>query len=121
MKIGENVRTVGAVLQAALRERFAGHELVGEVRGMGLIAAVELVADRGAHKNFDASLKIGARAAKLCEAHGVISRGLPGDALAFSPPLIIGEDDVREIVEKVGRAVDELAVQLRRESIAVVG
>lgn len=120
MKIGENVRTVGAVMQAALRERFAGHELVGEVRGMGLIAAVELVADRATHRNFDAGLKIGARAAKLCEANGVISRGLPGDALAFSPPLIIGEDDVREMVEKVGRAVDELAVQLRRESIGVV-
>jgi 4-aminobutyrate---pyruvate transaminase len=121
MKIGENVRTVGAVMQAALRERFAGHELVGEVRGMGLIAAVELVADRATHRNFDAGLKIGARAAKLCEANGVISRGLPGDALAFSPPLIIGADDVREMVEKVGRAVDELAVQLRRESISVVG
>ncbi len=121
MKIGENVRTVGAVMQAALRERFAGHELVGEVRGMGLIAAVELVADKGARRNFDAGLKIGARAAKLCEANGVISRGLPGDALAFSPPLIIGENDVREMVEKVGRAVDELAVQLRRESISVVG
>ena len=120
MKIGENVRSVGAVMQKALRERFEGHELVGEVRGMGLIGAVELVADQAARKNFDPALKIGARAAKLAEAHGVISRGLPGDALAFSPPLIITEADVREMIDRVGKAVDELAVQLRREQITVV-
>jgi 4-aminobutyrate--pyruvate transaminase len=121
MDIGTHVRQVGAVMQKALRERFEGHPLVGEVRGEGLVAAVELVADKAAHKNFDASLKIGARAAKICEANGVISRGLPGDALAFSPPLIIGEAEVREMVEIVGRSVDELAVQLRREQISVVG
>lgn len=121
MKIGEHVRAVGAVLQGALRKRFADHPLVGEVRGAGLVAAVELVADKAAHTNFDAGLKIGARAAKLCEANGVISRGLPGDALAFSPPLIITEADVHEMVDRAGRAVDELAVQLRREQIAVVG
>ncbi len=120
MNMGAHVAHVGAVMQAALRERFEGHPLVGEVRGEGLVAAVELVADKAAHKNFDASLKIGARAAKLCEANGVISRGLPGDALAFSPPLIINEAEVREMVELVGRSVDELAVQLRREQISVV-
>ena len=120
MKIGENVRTVGPVMQQALRERFEGHELVGEVRGVGLVAAVELVADKATRKNFDASLKIGARAAKLAEANGVISRGLPGDALAFSPPLIITEADVRDMIDRVGRAVDELTVQLRREQITVV-
>ena len=120
MKIGENVRAVGAVLQAELRSRFEGHPLVGEVRGVGLIAAVELVADKAGRRNFDPALKIGARAAKLCEANGVISRGLPGDALAFSPPLIISADEVRELVQRVGVAVDELAVQLRRESITAV-
>jgi 4-aminobutyrate--pyruvate transaminase len=120
MKIGENVRTVGPVMQQALRERFEGHELVGEVRGVGLVAAVELVADKATRKNFDPSLKIGARAAKLAEANGVISRGLPGDALAFSPPLIITEADIRDMIDRVGKAVDELAVQLRREQITVV-
>lgn len=120
MKIGENVRTVGPVMQQALRERFEGHELVGEVRGVGLVAAVELVADKATRRNFDASLKIGARAAKLAEAQGVISRGLPGDALAFSPPLIITEADVRDMIDRVGKAVDELAVQLRRENISLV-
>jgi len=121
MKIGEHVRSVGAVMQAELRRRFADHPLVGEVRGAGLVAAVELVADKATHKNFDAALKIGARAAKLCEANGVISRGLPGDALAFSPPLIITEADIHDMIDRAGKAVDELAVQLRREQIAMVG
>ena len=51
----------------------------------------------------------------------MISRGLPGDALALSPPLTIGEADVHDMIEGVGRAVDELATQLRHEQIAVVG
>ena len=50
----------------------------------------------------------------------MISRGLPGDALAFSPPLIITEADVRDMIDRVGKAVDELTVQLRREQITVV-
>ena len=115
-----HVRAVAPHMQAALRKRFAGHELVGEVRGVGLIAAIELVQDKAAHKNFAPELKVGPRAAKLCEANGVISRSTVNDVLAFSPPLIITEAEIDMVVEGVGRAVDELAVQLRREQIAVV-
>ena len=120
MKIGDHVRTVGAMMQSELRRRFSDHPLVGEVRGVGLIAAVEVVADKATHKNFDPALKIGARLAKICEGNGVISRGLPGDALAFSPPLIISEDEIRETLDVVGKSLDELTVQLRREQISVV-
>ncbi len=118
--IGGHVRAVAPHMQAALRKRFAGHELVGEVRGVGLIAAIELVQDKAAHKNFAPELKVGPRAAKLCEANGVISRSTVNDVLAFSPPLIITEAEIDMVVEGVGRAVDELAVQLRREQIAAV-
>ncbi len=120
MDIVEHVRAVGPHMQAALRERFAGHELVGEVRGVGLIGAFELIADKEARRNFDPALKMGARAVKLGEQHGVISRVLPGDTLAFSPPLIITEAELDEMVERMGRALDELAVQVRRERMAVV-
>ena len=114
------VRAVGPHLQSELRRRFEGHELVGEVRGIGMIAAIELVADRAAHKNFDPALKVGARLTKLCEANGVIARALPSDALAFSPPLIMTASEVDEVLDGVERALDELTVQLRRERIAVV-
>ncbi len=118
--IGGHVREVGPYMQQQLRRRFEGHELVGEVRGVGLVAGVELVADKAAHKNFDPKQKVGARAAKLMEANGVIGRAMTNDLLGFCPPLIVTEPQIDEIVDGVGRALDELAVQLRREKLAVV-
>jgi 4-aminobutyrate--pyruvate transaminase len=115
-----HVRRTGPRLQQRLRERFADHPLVGEVRGVGLVGAIELVADKAAHRNFDPALKIGPRLTKLGEAEGVILRGLANDTVAFSPPLIMTEEEVDEMVERTGRALDALAVQLRRESIALV-
>ncbi len=118
--IGEHVRRVGPHLQRRLRERFADHPLVGEVRGIGMVAAVELVANRATRANFDHGRKVGARLTKLGEDNGVILRSLPGDSIAFSPPLVITEGEVDEMLDRFGRALDELAVQLRRESMAAV-
>ena len=120
LNIVDHVRTVGAVMQAELRRRFADHELVGEVRGTGLIGAFEMVADKATRRNFDPALKMNARLAKLGEAHGVITRGLPNDTIAFSPPLIITEAEIKEMLDRVSRALDELTVQVRRERLAVV-
>ncbi|MDT7952580.1 MAG: aspartate aminotransferase family protein [Acetobacteraceae bacterium] len=118
--IVQHAATVGGFMQSELHRRFDDHELVGEVRGVAMIGALELVANKEARQNFDPAAKIGARLAKLCEAHGVIARGLPNDSLAFSPPLIMTEDDVAEMLDRVGEALDELAVQLRREKLTVV-
>jgi 4-aminobutyrate--pyruvate transaminase len=120
MNIGEHVRTVGTHMQKELRRRFADHELAGEVRGVGLIGAIELVADKEKHQNFEPSAKIGGRLTKLIEQNGVIGRTVPGDILCFSPPLIISEAEVNEMLDRIGKALDELTVQLRRERIAVV-
>ena len=119
-EIGEHVKRVGPHLQRRLRERFADHPLVGEVRGVGIVAAVELVSNRATRACFDPARKIGARLTKLGEDNGVILRNLPGDSIAFSPPLVITEDEVDEMLDRFGRALDELSVQLRRESIAAV-
>jgi 4-aminobutyrate---pyruvate transaminase len=115
-----HVRRVGPHLQQELRRRFAGHELVGEVRGVGLIAGVELVEDKETHKNFDPARKIGPRCSKLLEKHGVIGRLMAGDSMGLSPPLIITEADVDEMLTRIGHALDELAVELRREKLALV-
>jgi len=120
INIVDHVRSVGPHLQSELRRRFAGHELVGEVRGVGMIAAMELVADRDARRNFDPKLKVVGRLTKLCEQHGVIARSLPSDSLAFSPPLIMTIAEIDEMLDRVGVALDELTVQLRRERLAVV-
>ena len=115
-----HVRTVGPYMQAELRRRFLGHELVGEIRGMGMIGAMELVADQATHKNFDPAQKIGPRLVKLCEHHGVIARGLPSDSLAFSPPLIMTAEEVDLMLNGVELALNDLTVQLRRESMGAV-
>ncbi len=83
-----HVREVAPRLQRGLR-RFAGHELVGEVRGLGLIGALELSEDKVAHKPFDPQRGVGAYFVRRAQAHGLITRALGGDIIAFSPPLII--------------------------------
>ncbi|NKC33792.1 aspartate aminotransferase family protein [Falsiroseomonas selenitidurans] len=120
LRIVDHVRTVGAHMQKALRDRFADHPLVGEVRGIGMVAAIELVADKAEHKNFEASAKVGPRLAKAGEEQGVILRGLANDTIAFSPPLIMTTDEVDSMVERTAKALDAVAVQLRRESLTVV-
>ena len=120
MDMGTHVRRVGPYLQQALRERFLGHELVGEVRGTGLIAAMELVADKAERKNFDPAMKVGPRLTKIMEENGVIGRASVNDTLCFSPPLIINEAEIDEMLDRVGKSLDALTVQIRREQLAVV-
>ncbi|MGK7870200.1 aspartate aminotransferase family protein [Falsiroseomonas sp. E2-1-a20] len=120
LDIVSHVRSAGDHMQKALRARFEGHPLVGEVRGIGMVAAIELVADKANHKNFEASAKVGPRLAKAGEQEGVILRGLANDTIAFSPPLIMNVDEIDQMVERTARALDNVAVQLRRESLTVV-
>ncbi len=118
LRIGEHVADVGPHLQAGLRARFAEHPLVGEVRGVGLIAAVELVEDRARRRNFDPARKMGARAQKLGEARGVIGRACANDVLAFSPPLIITKAEIDEVLDAFSGAFDALAAEVRHEARA---
>src|SRR3546814_10594157 len=98
-----HVRAVGPRLQDGLR-RSAGHPLVGEVRGIGLIAAVELVADKATKAPFDPLGKVGAFFAARAQDHGVIFRNL-GDTIACCPPMIISEREIDEILAAFGKAL----------------
>ncbi len=98
----ENAAETGAYMQRRLRE-FTGHDRVGEVRGVGLIAAMELLPQEGAAPGAAGA----AMNAALLE-QGVISRNMV-DAVAFCPPMIITEAQIDEIVGAVGRALDTLA------------
>ncbi len=119
--IGGHVAEIGPYFQAGLRGRFAGHPLVGEVRGVGLIGAVELVADREARRNFDPARKVAARVVKIAESHGVIGRAASNDTMVFSPPLIIDKAEVDTVLDGFLAALDEVAVQVRREDMTLVG
>jgi 4-aminobutyrate---pyruvate transaminase len=108
-----HVRGVAPLFQAGLR-RFADHPLVGEVRGIGLIGAVELVRDKATKAPFDPAAGVGAAVAKAAEAHGLITRSLTGDVLALCPPLIIDAATIEDMLARFGRALDDGLAQLRR-------
>ncbi len=97
------VRAAAPAFQAGLRA-LGQHPLVGEARGVGLIGAIELVAD-GAKAAFDPKLGVGARVAALAQSQGVILRAM-GDAVAFAPPLIITPAEVAEMFARVRIALD---------------
>jgi L-2,4-diaminobutyrate transaminase len=109
--------TRGKQLQLLLHETFDDHPLVGEVRGTALIAALEFVARKDPAEGFDPARKVGARVAHRCLELGLITRALPSaDTIAFSPPLVITEDEVAELVRITRRAVDDVTAELRSEA-----
>jgi L-2,4-diaminobutyrate transaminase len=105
----------GEAMHGFLRDAFGDHPMVGEVRGQGLIGAIELVADGEGPRAFDPGLKVAARVVAAARERGVISRALPAsDSLAFSPPFVISEDQLRAVVSGVLDAIDEVGSELRK-------
>ncbi len=102
--IVERVRRLAPRLQQGLRERYADHPLVGEIRGVGLMAAVELVRDKPTGQAFDPELGVGPRCMAMAVERGVILRAL-GDTIAFSPPLIVSEAEIDQILDRFGEAL----------------
>ncbi len=110
-----NAARLGTNLQQRLREAFESHPLVGEVRGVGLIAGIELVADKETKRSFDPKMKIAFRIAERCLDYGLIVRALPsGQVIGFSPPLCITADQMEEIVERFGKGLNAVADEVLR-------
>ncbi len=99
-----HVRRVAPRLQQGLR-KFVGHPFVGDVRGMGLIAAVELAADPARRQPFGPEKGVGAYLVKRAQEHGLILRTMAGDIVAFSPPLIMSEAEIDELLARFERAL----------------
>lgn len=107
MGLVANAGDTGAYLRAELARALGGHRNVGEVRGDGLMAAVEFVKDRDDRVFFEAWQKIGTQVAGALLERGVIGRALPqGDILAFAPPLCLTKDEADIVVQKVTDAVN---------------
>jgi 4-aminobutyrate--pyruvate transaminase len=100
-----HVRRVAPRFQAHV-QRLAAHPLVGEARGVGLVAGLEVSPDKAKRALFDPSLAVAAEAARRAQAHGVITRGI-GDALSLCPPLIIDEPLIDDLMARVERALDD--------------
>ncbi|WP_186156411.1 aminotransferase [Burkholderia gladioli] len=106
----------GELMHRLLRETFADHPAVGDVRGLGLMGAVEFVAKREPAQRFDPALKVAGRIAKAALGHGLITRALPeGDSIAFSPPFVISGGEVAEMVARARKAVDQVFAELKAE------
>jgi 4-aminobutyrate--pyruvate transaminase len=104
-QILEHVRSVIPHFQKRLHD-LAGHPLVGEARGHGLIGAVELVANRETKEPFAPELGIAARAGTAALAHGVITRAL-GDTVNMCPPLIITRPEIDLLFDGIEGALDD--------------
>ena len=86
-------------------------EFVGEARGIGLIAALEIVKNKGTKENFDPYGKVGKQIAEICQKNGLIVRAI-GDVIALCPPLIITEEQVDEMFDILEASLTEFKKSL---------
>ncbi|PZO81999.1 MAG: hypothetical protein DI629_02435 [Mesorhizobium amorphae] len=101
-----NAGETGAYFRERLAAAVGDHPHVGEVRGDGMLAAVEFVRDRDDRVFFDASEKVGPRIAAALLERGVIARAMPqGDILGFAPPLCLSREEADTVVESTADAV----------------
>ncbi|VDS09591.1 L-Lysine-8-amino-7-oxononanoate aminotransferase [Paracoccus haematequi] len=105
----ENAGKVGAYLNARMKDALGDHPHVGEIRGEGMLCAVELVRDPEARGFFEASEGVGAKVVAAMLRRGVIARAMPqGDILGFAPPLCLTSTEADTIVGVTAEAVHEV-------------
>jgi putrescine aminotransferase len=97
---------MGRTLRGKLREALGDHPMVGEIRGMGLIGAIELVADRRTRRFFDKRGRTGMICRDFCFENDLIMRAVR-DTMVFSPPLIISDEEIDLLVARFTRAVEQ--------------
>ncbi len=109
LNLVSNAGSVGAHFKAALNDALGDHPNVGDIRGEGLLCAVEFVENRDGRVFFDPARTIGAKVNAALLARGVISRAMPqGDILGFAPPFCLTEAEAEEIASKLKDAVAEV-------------
>jgi putrescine---pyruvate transaminase len=99
---------IGPYMARRLHETFDDHPIVGEVRTLGLLGAIELVADRKTRSFFPEIGTVGTHCRNYCFGSGLVSRAIR-DTMVLSPPLTISESEVEEIVAKLKAAIDSTA------------
>ncbi|MDG0970371.1 MAG: aminotransferase [Porticoccaceae bacterium] len=109
----DNAALVGTYFHQQLKQRFSKDSFVAEVRGVGMIAAVQLVKDKNQRTFFEKETKISAKVAQQCYENGLIARPLPSlDSIAFSPPLICTNNDIDNIVDRFEASVRTVISQV---------
>lgn len=96
-------------------QALGNHPMVGHTRSVGLIGAIEIVQDKASRASFPASDKVAVRIAAAARNHGLIVRPVPGDGIAFCPPLIIDDAEIDEMFDAMGDALNDIQAVLATE------
>jgi putrescine aminotransferase len=113
-KLVERVKTeIGPYLQRRLHETFDDHPIVGEVRGVGLLAAIELTPNKKARSFFPDVGNVGTLCRNYCFNSGLISRAIR-DTMVLAPPFIVSEDEIEEIIAKLKAAIDHTGRDMKK-------
>jgi len=111
-KLVDKSADVGAYFHAQLNSRFENDSFVGQVRGQGMLAAVQLMQEKESKQFFDAKLKMASQVTTECYQNGLIARPLPSvDSVAFSPPLITSKQDVDTIIDRFEKSLRNVIAQ----------
>ena len=94
------------------------HPLVGEARGLGLVGGIELVADKRSKRSFDPKAAVAPAVVGFAQEEGLIVRFLAGDIVSICPPLIITPQEIDELFDRLGRALDRAARWVRAQQLA---
>jgi 4-aminobutyrate--pyruvate transaminase len=111
LSIPDRTKALEPVLMNGLRDRLGSHPNVGDIRGLGLLAGVQLVAKRDPLTMFNAAAKFGPRVAALAEANGLIIRAI-GDTIAICPPLVITDEEIKMLIDRLSRSIGQAAAEL---------
>ncbi|WP_428240587.1 aspartate aminotransferase family protein [Gynuella sp.] len=114
-RIIDQVRSQTAPYLQAQLQTLADHSLVGQVRGVGMLGAIELVADKRSRRRYDGNGRVGALCRDLALQQGLILRAT-GDTMLISPPLTITRDEINILVERARQALDATQTALESES-----
>jgi adenosylmethionine-8-amino-7-oxononanoate aminotransferase len=115
----DNARDTGSYFQQSLRQLMERHEIIGDVRGIGLLAGVELVADRATKTPFPVELRVSKKISLETQSRGLISYplqgsadGVSGDHLLYAPPLIITRGQVDDLVSILDESLTAISPKL---------
>ena len=121
LEIYERINIVGHVQKVAPAfkarlDKLNEHPLVGETRGLGLLAGVELVRDKDTKVSYDIRKGVGAKVVAFAQEEGVIVRAVAGDTIAVCPPLVISEDEIHQMFDALDKALDRGLDWVRKEA-----
>ena len=122
-RLVEASATKGERLLGLLRARLGDHPNVGDIRGLGLLAGVELVRDRETKTPFPRAQRIVEAVVRLARDRGLLlysgtgnANGIDGDVIVLGPPFVITDDELRRIAEGIGDALDAALAEIAARS-----